>query len=180
MGSHAGCSIIPPGIPPEKGGIPPGTHLGSQVGLAGSHLIFLPGTESHNVTRLWINRWLFLETWALFLKTLKESSNTITDQRYFSNNTIHTLPLSDGKCKGRSSNSIQLHGNFFTICTRGNCSHQLLWGERNYSKTTGINTVIELTALLHTLLGQLLKSVLLPLSPPPPSLGPRLYSWYVL
>ena len=27
MGSHAGCSIIP-------GGIPPGTHLGSQVGLA--------------------------------------------------------------------------------------------------------------------------------------------------
>ena len=164
MGSHAGCSIIPP----EKGGIPPGTHLGSQVGLAGSHLIFLPGTESHNVTRLWINRWLFLETWALFLKTLKESSNTITDQRYFSNNTIHTLLLSDGKCKGRSSNSIQLHGNFFTICTRGNCSHQLLWGERNYSKTTGINTVIELTALLHTLLGQLLKSVLLPLSPPPP------------
>ena len=38
MGSHAGCSIIP-------GGIPPGTHLGSQVGLAGSHLIFLPGHE---------------------------------------------------------------------------------------------------------------------------------------
>ena len=36
MGSHAGCSIIPGGIPPEKGGIPPGTHLGS-------HLIFLPG-----------------------------------------------------------------------------------------------------------------------------------------
>ena len=44
-GSHVGCSIIPGGIPPEKGGIPPGTHLGSQVGLAGSHLIFLPGHE---------------------------------------------------------------------------------------------------------------------------------------
>ena len=36
MGSHAGCSII-------LGGIPPGTHLRSQVGLAGSHLIFLSG-----------------------------------------------------------------------------------------------------------------------------------------
>ena len=47
MGSHLGCSIIPGGIPSgiplKKGGIPPGRHLGSQLGLAGSHLIFLPG-----------------------------------------------------------------------------------------------------------------------------------------
>ena len=51
VGSHAECSIIPGGIPlgitPEKGGIPPGTHLGSQVGSAGSHLIFLPGFDRY-------------------------------------------------------------------------------------------------------------------------------------
>ena len=36
--------------PPEKGGILPGTHLGSQVGLAGSHLIFLPGFRQPIIT----------------------------------------------------------------------------------------------------------------------------------
>ena len=35
--------MVPLGIPPFSGGIPPGTHLGSQVGLVGSHLLFLPG-----------------------------------------------------------------------------------------------------------------------------------------
>ena len=56
MGSHLGCSIIPGGIPSgiplKKGGIPPGTHLGSQLGLAGSHLTFLPGIYKWNITQL--------------------------------------------------------------------------------------------------------------------------------
>ena len=47
MGSHLRCSIIPvgipPGIPPIPPGIPPGIKTGSRVGLAGSHLTFLPG-----------------------------------------------------------------------------------------------------------------------------------------
>ena len=53
MGSQVGClpgrSIIPDGIPggipPISGGIPPGINLGSQVGLAGSRLTFLPGEK---------------------------------------------------------------------------------------------------------------------------------------
>ena len=47
LGSHPGSSIIPPGIPgeipPKIGGIPAGRNPGSQVGLAGSRLVFLPG-----------------------------------------------------------------------------------------------------------------------------------------
>ena len=46
-GSHVGGSKIPVGIPGGIGGIPPGippgTNLGSQAGLAGSRLTFLPG-----------------------------------------------------------------------------------------------------------------------------------------
>ena len=51
MGCLPGRSIIPGGIPggipPISGGIPPGINLGSQVGLAGSRLTFLPGCEQH-------------------------------------------------------------------------------------------------------------------------------------
>ena len=61
VGSQVGClpgrSIIPGGIPggipPISGGIPPGINLGSQVGLAGSRLTFLPGmslgVKSHSL-----------------------------------------------------------------------------------------------------------------------------------
>ena len=60
VGSQVGClpgrSIIPGGIPggipPISGGIPPGINLGSQVGLAGSRLTFLPGLLSDSVAWL--------------------------------------------------------------------------------------------------------------------------------
>ena len=50
VGSHPRRSIIPvgipPGIPPIPPGIPPGIKTGSQVGLAGSRLTFLPGLSA--------------------------------------------------------------------------------------------------------------------------------------
>ena len=79
-GSHAGCSIIPDGIPP-------GTHLGSQVGLVGSHLIFLLSINyDENIILSWMKNFMGMQSkisaQVFLISSLSSLSEVVTGIRY--------------------------------------------------------------------------------------------------